>query len=619
MAKDLEDCSVRIPLQPKKDVIVVANEPRPPPYQVDVKFTDLCYSVPDRKGKWKEILKDVSGEFRSGHLAAILGPSGAGKTTLLNLLARRGIRQGKSSLKGSLRWNGASCSEHPDLFRRFRACYIPQEFALMPLLTVKETICIAARLKLPGNTHNAKARECIVQDVAKRLGILDCMDTLTSRLSGGEKKRLSIAVEMITSPSVMLLDEPTSGLDSTSSNQVINLLYSMAQSGCTVVCAVHQPSSQMTFHFDDMLIMSQGKCRYCGPRERILEFFKDAGYACPPFYNLAEFVLEVVTGQRGGNYEQLCNKDSVENKSIDDLKYCSVPSTDSTSFTQSFTKRYAISQFEQMRILLYRAFICIFRDATLTYLRLAAHLVVAVLLGIVFYDFGKDAKTVQSNIACCFFFAVFLFFANSMPAVQMFPVEATVFLQENKNNWYSLESYYITKVLSDLPLQIICPTGFLAIGYYLTGQPIEVARFFQVWIICTLFTILAQSFGITTGASFDTHTGTFLVPAFNIPMLLFAGFFIKLEEIPYFLRFFSGISYFRYAFEGILQAIYIGRPKFPCSADFCYLRDCDRILGELDMPSVAFSTAAIALATWIAILHAITYGTLRYKLYLAER
>ncbi|CAB0029612.1 unnamed protein product [Trichogramma brassicae] len=634
-SKDADDLSATIPLQPNgkgrtSHVVIVdsngsgggggpagcgvGSSP-----QVDIQFQNVSYSVPIKKGKWKEILKNVSGEFRSGRLTAILGPSGAGKTSLLNLLAKQGPRNG---VGGCMRLNGSSYEEQPELFRRLKVCYVPQDFALMPLLTCRETIYVAARLKL--RCGDREARDYIIDDVAKRLGLQDCMETLSCRLSGGERKRLSIALEIITSPSVLLLDEPTSGLDSTSSNKVTSLLWSIARTGgCTVVCAVHQPSSQMTCLFDDLLVMSRGRARYCGPRDRVLDHFARAGFACPTFYNLAEFVLEVVTGQRSGGdeYEALCSKDSSGSDEYScrySLTSCS-DDVDSSNNSLQFS-RYAVSQWEQVKVLLYRASICIIRDNTLTTLRLAAHLIVGVLIGIVFYNFGQDASYVQSNVACVFFFAIFLFFANSMPVVQMFPTEATVFIRENTNHWYSLGSYYITKVLSDLPLQIICPSGFLAIAYYMTGQPMEVFRFFQVWLICTLFTVLAQSFGILTGAAFDTHAGMFLVPAFNIPMFLFAGFFLKLNEVPVYLRFCSTVSYFRYVYEGILQAIYLDRGKLDCvKADFCYLRTSERILEEVGMPSVPYSMTVVALLVWIVVLHALIFVVLRWKLCLRSR
>ncbi|XP_014205278.1 ATP-binding cassette sub-family G member 1-like [Copidosoma floridanum] len=617
---EADDCTAETPLRQQdnvenKDGIEINKIPTTPladgPRQFDVQFSNVYFSVPLKKGLWKEILHNVSGEFRAGRLTAILGPSGSGKTTLLSLIACR---------RNNCKINNPNANDRPETTTtRMSACYVPQEFELMPFLTTRETIYIASRLKLSPKDHDDASRNAIIQDVAEKLSLLGSMNTLACNLSGGEKKRLSIAVEMITSPSLLLLDEPTSGLDSASSNQVISLLSFMARQGCTVACVVHQPSSRMTQSFDDLMIMNQGRCAYCGPRDKVLDHFRASGYVCPDFYNLSEFLLEVVTGQRGGDYELTSggktSADRTESTAADDDKLSQVSSVRSWGEEIFMPERhYAVSSWEQHKVLLRRAFICISRDNTLTKMRLSAHLIVAVLLGLVFYDFGEDASKVQSNVAALFFFALFLFFANAMPAVQTFPSETRVFLRENANNWYSLESYYVTKVLSDLPLQIVCPTGFLLVAYYLTGQPLEAARFFQVWMICILTTILAQSFGIATGAAFSTHAGTFLVPAFNIPMFLFAGFFLKLGEIPFYLQFFSDVSYFRYAFEGLLQAVYLGRPKIPCYADFCYLRTPDRILGELGMPSMPLHATLIALVVWIVGLHSLVYGVLRYKL-----
>ncbi|XP_011866031.1 PREDICTED: ATP-binding cassette sub-family G member 1-like [Vollenhovia emeryi] len=115
------------------------------------------------------------------------------------------------------------------------------------------------------------------------------MNTLAIKLSGGERKRLSIAVETITKPSILLLDEPTSGLDSVSSNQLANLLQDLAKENCTVVCAIHQPSSQMLSLFDNIMVLDRGRCMYCGPKNEILNTYSIAGFTCPSFYNIAEF------------------------------------------------------------------------------------------------------------------------------------------------------------------------------------------------------------------------------------------------------------------------------------------------------------------------------------------
>ncbi|XP_011866928.1 PREDICTED: ATP-binding cassette sub-family G member 4-like, partial [Vollenhovia emeryi] len=141
---------------------------------------------------------------------------------------------------------------------------------------------------------------------------------------------------------------------------------------------------------------------------------------------------------------------------------------------------------------------------------------------------------------------LFLFFANAMPTVQMFPTEASVFLQEHLNNWYSMRSYYSVKILADLPLQILCTSSFLFTAYYMTGQPMEYVRILQMWSVCLLITILGQAIGVFVSVIVGSELGLFLIPASSIPLLLFAGYFVKLKDLAACLQPLTFISFFRY-------------------------------------------------------------------------
>lgn len=592
--------------------------------QLRIGFNDLSYSVyHNGKGVKKTILRNVSGHFESGKVTVIIGPSGAGKTTLLKIIS--GERW--LNVDGTVTINGVE--QNRGTFRK-QMCYVPQQFALLPFLTTRETLYIAARLKLDIKRNEQVAR-MIVNEIAESLGLSNCLDTLANKLSGGERKRLSIGMEMITSPSVFLLDEPTSGLDSAASNQLINVLHNMARTNCTVVCAIHQPSSQMISQFDNIMVLDRGRCMYCGPKSDILNVYESAGFTCPRFYNIAEFVLEVITEQRDGDLENLykiCCSEYKKSKSDD--KYLKNEINLSTTSEQNFKKndvltsvnstKQTLSTWQQQKILFLRALICIKRDSIMTMLRFAAHVTVALLLGVVFYDFGDDAKKVISNIACLFFLLLFLFFANSMPAVQMFPTDAAVFLQEHLNNWYSLRAYYSVKILTDLPMQILCASSFMLISYYMTGQPMESNRILQTWSICVLTTILGQTVGILTGSAFNTEIGIFLIPALSIPLLLFAGFFLKIGEISMYLQPLSTISFFRYAFEGMMQAIYgFNRPNLYCSEIYCYYHSPSAILSMMDMPTVSFYVILMILGCWIFCLHVIVYTVLCWKIYYARK
>ncbi|KOC63206.1 ATP-binding cassette sub-family G member 4 [Habropoda laboriosa] len=575
---------------------------------------DSSLSIFFSTGKLKKIIENVTGCFRPERLSVIIGPSGAGKTTLLHIISTLKSK----NVDGSITINGKEWNV--GVFRK-QTCFLPQEFALLPLLTTRETLHIAARLKVR-TTCEPRAFCLIVTEIAENLGLTNCLNTLVENLSGGERKRLSIGVEIVTRPSVLLLDEPTSGLDSTSSNQVIGLLHKIARGGCTVACAIHQPSSRMISQFDDLLVMHNGTSFYCGPWDNVFPIFSDAGYVCPQFYNMCEFVLEVVTGERSGNLNSLykISRDKYLRWRTD-FRH-PVMGTDATvvSKLDGYTNRSKLSStWQEQRILLLRAMISVKRDNTLTKLRFAAHVVVAFLLGVVFYDSGTNASRVNSNIACVFFVLLFLYFSNSMPAVQMFPVEAAVFLREYLNNWYRLQSYFSVKIISDLPLQILAPSMFISITYYMTGQPMECNRFMRTWLICVLTTILGQSSGMLVGAAFNTHLGTFLIPAINMPMILFAGFFLKFSEVPLYLQPLCSISFFRYAFEGILQAIYDGdRGKLPCHEIYCYLRYPEKILNSMDMPTVPYYTNVLALCIWILCLQITTYLILKWKARIAK-
>ncbi|XP_003396323.2 ATP-binding cassette sub-family G member 4 isoform X1 [Bombus terrestris] len=583
--------------------------------KMHIEFDNLSYSICSGKEKSKRILEDITGCFRPERLTAIIGPSGAGKTTLLRIICNLKSTNVKGSITvNGKEWNGRAFRKH--------TCFLPQEFPLQPLLTARETLYIAARLKVHG-IRELRSFNLIVTEIAENLNLTSCLDTLVKNLSGGERKRLSIGLEIITKPSVLLLDEPTSGLDSTSSNQVIALLHKIAKGGCTVVCAIHQPSSRMISQFDDLLVIHNGTSFYCGAWNNVFCTFSEAGYVCPQFYNISEFVVEVVTGERSGDLNNL--QELSRDKYLKWKKHFQHPIRGinvkvAAKLDNSTDISKLSSIWQEQKILLLKALICIKRDNTLTKLRFAAHVVVAFLLGIVFYDSGTNASRVHSNIACVFFILLFLYFANSMPAVQIFPIEAAVFIREYLNNWYHLRSYFSVKVLSDLPLQILTPSVFISIAYYMTGQPMQCDRFLRTWLICILTTILGQSSGMLVGAAFDTHMGIFLIPALNMPMILFAGFFLKFTEVPSFLQPLCSTSFFRYGFEGMLQAIYDGnRENLRCDEIYCPLRSPKKILEEIDMPAISYYMTVLGLSVWIVCLQLLTYLVLKWKAHKAKR
>ncbi|GMF11084.1 unnamed protein product [Phytophthora lilii] len=245
-------------------------------------WTNLSYSVntttknPDGQ---KTILNDITGRCAPGELTAIMRPSGCGKTTLLDILSDR-IWTG--TIKGTIFLNG----EKRDV-KTFRAVssYVAQEDSLLGSFTVLETLEMAAGLTLPSNVTTI----CItkrVQNAIDDMGLRVCENTMVGDIflkgiSGGQKRRLSIAIEMLSDPSILLLNEPTSGLDSAATCNVVKLISRLSKEGRTVICTIHQPSSSFYEMFTNLLILTAGRTVYCGPRVKILSHFSSQGYSCP--------------------------------------------------------------------------------------------------------------------------------------------------------------------------------------------------------------------------------------------------------------------------------------------------------------------------------------------------
>ncbi|KYN29412.1 ATP-binding cassette sub-family G member 1 [Trachymyrmex cornetzi] len=646
--------------------------------QICIEFNDICYSVQTEK----KVLHNVTGHFETKKVTIIIGASGAGKSTLLKIISGQRL----NNVKGTITVNGVKSNR--GMFRK-QTCYVPQQYDLLPFLTTRETLYIAARLKLNVN-QSEQAIRLVVNDITKSLGLSSCLNTLANKLSGGEQKRLSIGVEMITKPSVLLLDEPTSGLDSVTSNQVY-MLHDMTRRNCTVICAIHQPSSQMMSHFDNIMVLNRGRCMYCGPKSEILNTYSIAGFTCPSFYNVAEYVLEVITEQRSGDLENLyeiCRDEyekfklcSKRNKHVSILLailklYLFPKGVLNPSKKDGLQNPYVLMGF--VNHLFWKSLVpllgkdkaliwptrlklisknyhgdCFEGNACRQLLKEAHKLkdpAIYEKMGYLKLIPYFNAFTIMNKVVdCCFTSGkvgreldIYLDELNkaldALNAIEGVSVtlkihvlkahvkECLQFIDHNNGLGYWSEQIRLSKSKYVIVLiNILSASCFLFISYYMTGQPMEYERILKIWGICLLITILGQTSGIFAGVVFGTELGMFLIPICSIPLLLFSGFFLKLNEMPTYLQsisfssFFSIKFYCRFAFEGIMQAIYLDRPKLLCSEAYCHLRSSNKILSLMGMPTMSFYLILIILGSWILCLHVIVYATLLWKIYYTKK
>ncbi|KAH8241503.1 hypothetical protein KR026_009066 [Drosophila bipectinata] len=257
--------------------------------KINIGFENIRYTTKFGvfKRETKEVLKGLTGYFKSGELSAIVGPSGAGKSTLLNILSGYTTY----GYTGDFHVNG----NRRDL-KAFKpnVAFIRQDTSLQALLTVKEAMHFAANLKIGTYMTLPEKRERVTS-ILEAIGMYENRHTMTGQLSGGQKKRLAIALELVNNPPVLILDEPTTGLDSSTSNQLINLLKKLAEEGRTVICTIHQPSALTFAMFDHLYAIGEGRCIYAGGSQNLLPFLAALNMHCPESYNPADYLMEIAT------------------------------------------------------------------------------------------------------------------------------------------------------------------------------------------------------------------------------------------------------------------------------------------------------------------------------------
>lgn len=672
-----------VPAQPK----TLQHLPKRP--AVDLGFHNVSYGVKEGgSNRVKKILKDVSGRLRSGELTAIMGPSGAGKSTLLNILSgyKTNVTEGTITMNGRER--------NLSTFRKLSA-YIMQDNQLHSNLTVQEAMNVATNLKLSRNFSKME-KNAVIHDILLTLSLSEHRNTFTRNLSGGQKKRLSIALELVSNPPIMFFDEPTSGLDSSTCFQCIHLLKMLAAGGRTIICTIHQPSARLFEMFDQLYTLAEGQCVYQGSTKQLVPFLGTLGLDCPSYHNPASYVIEVACGEHGDNQGSLVN--AIDNgkrdirtaadfagiKARNDLvkvhnlkamldkndaqnATCSkfednlalnnqlltanlvndlAKDSETVSAAQTNDKgdlvidvekndnvktalladktvmeeitspeRYPTSQTHQFFVVLKRTLLFNFRDWTLMYLRLFAHLLVGCLIGALYYDIGNDGAKVLSNLGFLFFNMLFLMYTSMTITILSFPLEMPVLLKENFNRWYSLKSYYLAITVSDIPFQAIFCIIYVTLVYWFTSQPWVLWRYSMFLTACLLISFVAQSVGLVVGAAMNVQNGVFLAPVMSVPFLLFSGFFVSFDAIPVYLRWMTYLSYIRYGFEGTALATYgYGREKLKCYQTYCHFKAPSTTLEELDMTNADYKLDIIALVIIFFILRVSAYLFLRWKL-----
>ncbi|KAI0783919.1 hypothetical protein BC629DRAFT_1582504 [Irpex lacteus] len=504
-------------------------------------FSDISYSLGNHI-----ILDKVSGSVKPGQLLAIMGASGAGKSTFLDILARKNKR---GQVGGRTLVNGR---EVPDSDFKKVMGFVDQEDTLMSTLTVYETVLYSALLRLP-REMSLEAKKFRTLETLHELGILGIKDSRIGEsgrrsISGGEKRRVSIACELVTSPSILFLDEPTSGLDAYNALSVVDSL--SIGNPCppvdTTMLAGMEPRSLDSPSNEDAPLD--------GEQQR-----QDEEQAYRPS-TASRFSLSLGGRQSSSSEEtELQTTTTVIGTSTNYIKRKtpSAAALPDVALENSLTRGRRGELGTQFTILSGRAFKNLYRNPAL----LAAHYIsaigVALICGMFFYHSGYDIPGMQTDWVshrrlCVFFFTLALFGFSCLSSLGLFANERILFMRERANGYYSPLTYFAAKVLFDmLPLRVVPPLVFGSIIYGLVGLVPEVATFWKFMLTLILFNLATASVILLLSIAFASVSvaslvGT-LIMLFN---LLFTGLLVNREPAPGF-QWLHDVSFFHAAYEAL--------------------------------------------------------------------
>jgi len=566
---------------------------------VTLSWKGLSYYIADKKAsegkKW--ILHPQDGEAAPGALLALMGPSGSGKTSILNALAGRLPITKSACFSGNLEVNGVPKTQLPCSFADISA-HVEQEDVLYALSTTQETLDFQGRLRLPKGTSKEE-RDRRIEEVLRQLGLFEVRNTNVGGnsfngalrgLSGGERKRLSIALELLHKPRVIFLDEPTSGLDSYQALNVMEKLADLAREGNTVVVSIHQPRSSIFAMFTGVYLLAAGKPVYAGSANAAVDYFGKCGYELPPKFNPADFLIDLVSiDQRDKEQE---DKTTTRLAKLHDawakIEKVSQPGTLGLSVEARRTSVLAARSekpagqnafFGPCILLLRRGWREQMRDKLSVGIKIGFTTFFTVIFALVYFRMGRKQSNIQDRVGLLFFTTMNQAFGSVIGCSQVIPRQLVVVNRERANRLYSVLPFYVSCMLVMLPIEAEPQLITNGILFFMTNLGGSFWVFFGVLVLENLVGI---SLGMFLSAIFkNVQMASQLAPAVVILFLMFGGNLINEDSVPVYFQWLKEISFIRYAFKAAAVNELEGA-TFECDAsDTVCITSGDSILGQL--------------------------------------
>lgn len=518
--------------------------------RVDLDFERLGLSVAASNGRQMKVLEGVTGSFRSGRVAAIMGPSGAGKSTLLKVLGCRVDPTTESVAQGSVvRVNG---DPEVPLRRIAPLCaFVPQDDVMLRELTVGELLEFSAATRLP-HADSAR-RRAVVRDVLVALGLQGVKhsvvgDAVKRGISGGQRKRTNLAMELVADPCVLFADEVTSGLDSATSLDVIEVMHCLASKGANVVVVLHQPALQIFESFSDVLLLAPGgRTAYLGPPKGARAHFERLDFRCPKDWSPPDFYMQLLSSSARALRVDLANE-WARAAAIDSDSRRVVAEDDASAprlrLEAAATDRAPPPWPTQLYLQFMRAMLRQRRIATSIAADLAVQTLAGGGIGLLYQDYAfKNTQLVN------FMVAIALGMTLSLAAVGTFAKARDVFIREccsAGGGGLSTSAYYVANNIADLPRFAALATVFV-IAFYPLAQPRPSLGVFVLVACADAFA--ATGIGYVAGATFDAQTAQLAALCFALVCAVCSGVHPTIREMPLALRILHYSSHDRYFVE----------------------------------------------------------------------
>ena len=543
---------------------------------IRITVENLSYRVPSFKDKKTdaELLSNVSGVFNPGEMVALLGPSGSGKTTFLDVLAGR---KAVGTTSGVTKFGGLAPTSQ--FLRRYTG-YVEQFDTLIAALTAREMLLYTAELKRPMH-ESLQSKESAVDQLLADLGLWEARDVLVGSpmvkgLSGGQSKRLNIAIALITDPSVLFLDEPTSGLDSFTANEVMSVVKKLCTSDTTIVATIHSPTAYAFSLFDAASILCSGKQVYFGPSDATLLSYAQTALqtALPGGVELPaktaghsdiEWLIDVFTsGDRRGDApafaaafaksdlktalastlerHALGANANTPNANASPSAAQSKLATASSTTVPGWFAFWVMAKYRTRKN---------YADGEYLGPRLGDKVFIAFLIFTLYFGIGDDHDPANVvNISSMLFMWCTLPAFGAASYVPQIVMERSLYMRERADGLYRPMTYVVAKMFDELLLLFFVTLVIAAVVFYAVSLSGSFALFWLVYYV-TLANGVVLAY-LISALSPNMEAANAILPTYVVTLLFFAGFLIRPADTPDYWKWYAYVDLMKFSWGALM-------------------------------------------------------------------